>query len=76
MTDLPDIPAKSSIQVIDRMMSLIAALARHPSPANLKQLAAEAGIKPEYQEYALEEANRALSELKQGKIRGAKVLRL
>jgi len=37
-------------------------------------LAAEAGIRPEYQEYALEDANRALVELRQGKIRGAKVL--
>lgn len=37
-------------------------------------LADEAGIYPEYQEYPLEEANRALLELKQGKIRGAKVL--
>jgi propanol-preferring alcohol dehydrogenase len=40
------------------------------------QLAAEAKIKPEYQEYDLEDANQALLELKQGKIRGAKVLRL
>lgn len=39
------------------------------------QLAAEAQIKPEYQEYALEDANQALFELKQGNIRGAKVLR-
>ena len=46
MTDLPDTPTKSSIQVIDRMMSLIAALARHPSPANLKQLAAETRLHP------------------------------
>jgi alcohol dehydrogenase, propanol-preferring len=38
------------------------------------QLAAEANIKPEYQEYDLEGANQALLELKQGKIRGAKVL--
>jgi propanol-preferring alcohol dehydrogenase len=37
-------------------------------------LAAEAGIRPEYQEYDLEDANQALSELRQGKIRGAKVL--
>ena len=37
-------------------------------------LAAEAGIRPEYQEYALEDANRALVELRQGRIRGAKVL--
>lgn len=40
------------------------------------QLAAQAKIRPEYQEYDLDDANRALLELKQGKIRGAKVLRL
>jgi propanol-preferring alcohol dehydrogenase len=40
------------------------------------QLAAEANLKPEFQEYNLEDANQALLELKQGKIRGAKVLRL
>lgn len=37
-------------------------------------LAAQANIKPEFQEYELKDANRALVELKQGKIRGAKVL--
>jgi len=37
-------------------------------------LAAEAGIRPEYQEDLLEDANQALVELRQGKIRGAKVL--
>ncbi|MFZ5911250.1 MAG: zinc-dependent alcohol dehydrogenase family protein [Chloroflexota bacterium] len=37
-------------------------------------LAAEAGLRPEVQEYALEDANQALLELRQGKIRGAKVL--
>jgi len=40
------------------------------------QLAAEANIKPEFQEYDLEDANLALLEMKQGKIRGAKVLRI
>ncbi len=39
-------------------------------------LAAEANIKPEFQEYELAEANRALLEMKQGKIRGAKVLHI
>lgn len=39
-------------------------------------LAAEAGIRPEHQEFALEDANQALLELRQGKIRGAKVLRV
>jgi alcohol dehydrogenase, propanol-preferring len=38
------------------------------------QLAAEMQIKPEVQEYSLEEANVALLELKERKIRGAKVL--
>ena len=37
-------------------------------------LAAKASIKPEYQEYELQDANRALTDMKQGKIRGAKVL--
>jgi propanol-preferring alcohol dehydrogenase len=40
------------------------------------QLAAEANIKPEFQEYELEDANQALMEMKQGKIRGSKVLRI
>jgi propanol-preferring alcohol dehydrogenase len=40
------------------------------------QLAAEISIKPEIQEFKLEEANRALLELKERKIRGAKVLRI
>jgi propanol-preferring alcohol dehydrogenase len=38
------------------------------------QLAAEIPIKPEFQEYSLQEANQALVELKERKIRGAKVL--
>jgi alcohol dehydrogenase, propanol-preferring len=40
------------------------------------QLAAEANIKPEFQEYELKDANQALLEMKQGKIRGAKVLHI
>ncbi len=40
------------------------------------QIAAEANIKPEYQEYELKDANKALIEMKQGKIRGSKVLRM
>ncbi|NOH02485.1 MAG: zinc-dependent alcohol dehydrogenase family protein [Chloroflexi bacterium] len=39
-------------------------------------LAAEAGIRPEFQEYELRDANHALVEMKRGKIRGAKVLRI
>ena len=44
--------------------------------AEFLTLAAELPLKPEFQEYELEEANTALMELKSRKIRGAKVLRL
>jgi len=40
------------------------------------ELAAEIPIKPEVQEFTLEQANQALMELKNRKIRGAKVLRI
>lgn len=40
------------------------------------ELAARIPIVPETEEYSLEDANRALAELKEGKIRGAKVLRI
>ena len=38
--------AKSSIQVIERMMSLLDALAQHTAPVNLKQLATETTLHP------------------------------
>jgi DNA-binding IclR family transcriptional regulator len=37
---------KSSIQVIDRMFTLLDALARHSAPVHLKQLAAETALHP------------------------------
>ncbi len=40
------------------------------------EVAGEMNIKPEITEYALEEANKALNELKNRRIRGAKVLRI
>lgn len=40
------------------------------------ELASRIPIRPEVQEFPLEEANRALVELKEGKIRGAKVLKM
>ncbi|MBE9595093.1 MAG: alcohol dehydrogenase, partial [Proteobacteria bacterium] len=40
------------------------------------ELAAKIPIKPEVEEFTLEEANKALLELKERKIRGAKVLRI
>jgi propanol-preferring alcohol dehydrogenase len=44
--------------------------------AEFLELAARIPLKPEFQEYPLEEANLALLELKERKIRGAKVLRI
>lgn len=44
--------------------------------ADCLELAAAIPIRPEFQQYSLEEANRALAELKTRKIRGAKVLRI
>jgi propanol-preferring alcohol dehydrogenase len=44
--------------------------------AEALDLAAEIPLRPQVQEYALDDANRALVELKQGRIRGAKVLRV
>ena len=44
--------------------------------AEFLRLAAEIPIVPEIQEFALEEANQALVELKESKIRGAKVLKI
>jgi propanol-preferring alcohol dehydrogenase len=44
--------------------------------AEFLEIAAKIPIKPEYQVYELEDANTALLELKERKIRGAKVLRM
>ncbi len=38
--------AKPSIQVIERMLRLLDALASHGTPVNLKQLALETGLHP------------------------------
>ncbi|MGM0531368.1 MAG: zinc-dependent alcohol dehydrogenase family protein [Bacteroidota bacterium] len=40
------------------------------------ELAAEIPIKPDYEDYPLEKANQALMEIRQSKIRGAKVLKM
>jgi len=50
-------------------------VARH-DVAEFLELAAEIPIKPDVQEFRLEDANRALLEVKGGRIRGAKVLRI
>ena len=44
--------------------------------AEFLEIAAEIPLRPEVEEYPLAEANRALAEMKAGKIRGAKVLRI
>ncbi|MBN2437906.1 MAG: zinc-dependent alcohol dehydrogenase family protein [Deltaproteobacteria bacterium] len=44
--------------------------------AEFLELAADIPLRPEVEEYPLADANRALAELKAGKIRGAKVLRI
>jgi propanol-preferring alcohol dehydrogenase len=60
---------------MEREIKSVANVARN-DVAEFLELAAEIPIKPEVQEYPLEDANAALHELKSRKIRGAKVLRL
>ncbi len=48
----------------------------HRDIAEFLPLAARIPIRPEVTAYALEDANRALGELKRGRVRGAKVLRI
>jgi len=58
---------------LEKEIKSVANVARSDVQGFLK-LAAEISITPEVQEYPLEEANQALIELKERKIRGAKVL--
>jgi alcohol dehydrogenase, propanol-preferring len=60
---------------MEREIKSVANVARR-DVAEFLDLAADAGFEPEVQEYPLEDANRALVELKSGGIRGAKVLRV
>ncbi|MBT8397696.1 MAG: zinc-dependent alcohol dehydrogenase family protein [Gemmatimonadetes bacterium] len=60
---------------MEREIKSVANVARR-DVAEFLALAAEIPLRPEVQEYALEEANLALQELKSQKIRGAKVLRV
>jgi propanol-preferring alcohol dehydrogenase len=60
---------------MEKEIKSVANVARQDVIECLK-LAAEIPIKPEIQEYALEDANKALIELKERKIRGAKVLKI
>jgi propanol-preferring alcohol dehydrogenase len=60
---------------MEKEIKSVANVARADVDEFLK-LAAQIPIMPEVQEYPLEEANTALAELKERKIRGAKVLRI
>lgn len=60
---------------LERELKSVANVARRDI-AEFLTLAAEIPIRPEVQIFPLEEANRALMELKKSKIRGAKVLRI
>ncbi len=60
---------------LEKKIKSVANVARS-DVAGCLQLAAEIPIRPEVEEYPLEDANRALLEIKERKIRGAKVLRI
>jgi propanol-preferring alcohol dehydrogenase len=60
---------------MEKEIKSVANVARNDVSEFLK-LAGEIPIKPDVQEYSLEQANQALLELKARKIRGAKVLRI
>lgn len=60
---------------MEKEIKSVANVARYDVEEFLR-IAAEIPIKPEYQEYSLEEANKALVELKERRIRGAKVLKI
>jgi propanol-preferring alcohol dehydrogenase len=59
----------------EKSLTTVANVTRH-DVAECLRLAAEIPLQPHVTPFALEEANRALAELKQGGIRGAKVLRI
>lgn len=60
---------------LEKEIKSVANVARN-DVAEFLQLAAEIPLLPEVQAYPLEDANRALSELKRGNVRGAKVLQI
>jgi propanol-preferring alcohol dehydrogenase len=60
---------------MEKEIKSVANIARRDVEEFLR-MAASIPIRPEIQEYRLEDANRALFELKQRKILGAKVLRI
>lgn len=59
----------------EKSLSTVANVTRH-DVAECLRLAEEIPLRPHVTVYTLEDANRALAELKRGEIRGAKVLRL
>ena len=60
---------------MEKEMSSVANVTRRDI-AEFLELAAAIPIRPQVEEYPLDQANRALIDLKIGRIRGAKVLRI
>lgn len=58
---------------MEKQITSVANVARS-DVSEFLELASEIDLRPEVEEYALEDANRALSDIKQRRIRGAKVL--
>ncbi len=61
---------------MERSIRSVANVTRNDIRDFLELAAANAGLRPLTQRYALEEANRALEEIRSGRIRGAKVLEI
>jgi propanol-preferring alcohol dehydrogenase len=74
MTPVPEMDYQAHLYYEKTMRSV--ANSTRKDAEDLLKLAAEIGIRAEVQEFSLEEANRALLLLKQGKIQGAGVLRV
>jgi propanol-preferring alcohol dehydrogenase len=73
MSDIPSFPYRDLWE--ERVIRSVANLTREDGELFLP-LAAEAGVKTEVTRYALEDANRALSDLRSGRLTGAAVLEI
>jgi len=73
MSDLPAFPYRLLWE--ERTVRSVANLTRQDGE-ELLTLAAQAGVRPQVQPFALEEANRALAALREGRVHGAAVLKV
>ena len=71
---LPVIPGHQAVGRVTGIESQSVANVTRADVSEFISLASEMNIQPEVQEYSLDETNRALVELKDGKSQGAKVL--